>query len=96
MGNPNDDARRLHSRAESRVASRRAQTNDMPDTDRGKWEMAEQLLLASRDNLVGFAGEVENAQEDPERQGALEMAEALEGVISALNGPVLLGYKPQG
>ena len=88
MGNPNEDARRMHSLAEKRINHRHAQINNMPDTNRGKWELAEKLLIESREDLNRFSEEHSVSQE---AQGALEMIEALNATIAALNSPVLLG-----
>jgi hypothetical protein len=66
---------------------RLAQT--IPDTHRGKWELAEDLLVASRDNLRRFAAEGSGDEE----RGAGEMADALDQIIGLLNGPTLLGHR---
>jgi hypothetical protein len=58
----------------------------VPDTHRGKWELAEALLVASRDNLRRLSQEGEEGS-----QGAAEMAKALDQVIKRLNGPDLIG-----
>lgn len=62
--------------------------NRMPDTNRGKWEEARELLNASRVDLLRFAEEEGHSEET---QGARDQAVMLEAAIRILDSRYLLG-----
>jgi hypothetical protein len=60
---------------------------EMPDTNRGKWEEARELLATSAADLRRFSHE----GDFDEHRGALEQAVTLEAAIKILDSGYLLG-----